>query len=274
MLETIDRPDPHVCHFVSPVVAALLEQIDEIEAADLMLVGAYARDILHVALGHQHLPLRATDDVDIALALANWRAFDAIDQTFEATRGTGICYSIAGLPTDVLPFGDIERPAGKATPTSRRGEAIDVWGMAEVYEASMAVQLDEVTRIRIPTPAGLGVLKLAAWMDRYPNGEYKDADDLAVVLFWYRTSETVRDRLYDAERDGDILIQHDFDIPLAAAALLARDIADVLGEARTAQLSERVDAELRPNLLVDRLARAHQAYGLGNPRMPATSWGR
>lgn len=46
-----------------------------------MLVGAWCRDILHAALGHE-FATSATRDVDLALGLPSWEIFDSLTGTF------------------------------------------------------------------------------------------------------------------------------------------------------------------------------------------------
>lgn len=57
------------------VVEELLK-LGDIEPDDLMIVGASCRDILHAGLGHE-FALRATTDVDVAIALPAWGPFDS-----------------------------------------------------------------------------------------------------------------------------------------------------------------------------------------------------
>ncbi len=202
-----------------------------------MLIGAVCRDILQSALGHD-FPLRATADIDLGLAIANWAAYDELASKFPAAGKTGIRYQVAGMPADLMPFGAMENPPGTVTPTTRR-EPMSVWGFTEVFEAALPLPLPTAGIIRIPTVAGYAALKLAAWLDRSAYGEYKDASDIATIMYWYLKSPDVNTRLFDTDRGHDILLQEDYDDAAAAAYVLGADIVGVIGRRRLSELAER-----------------------------------
>lgn len=252
---------PDLRAWVEPVVVALLGATD-VDPTDLMLVGAAARDALHAALGHGDLPLRGTSDVDVAVALPAPDDYRRLTERFRRLGSTGIRYEIAGVPTDVMPFGSIEDPTGKASVHGGRDEAIDVWGMREVHAGAACLVLGNGVSIAIPSPAGYTALKLAAWMDRAPHGQDKDADDLAVAMYWYTRSAQVEDSLY-AHRQ-QLLLHHDLDVPVASAAALGADVASLLGPARASDLRRRWAAEIRLPELVRAVTAAQRRYRLGS----------
>jgi hypothetical protein len=147
-----------------------------------MIVGAHCRDILRGASGPDS-GLRTTEDVDFGLTLADWAAFDELTKELEPAGNTGIRYQVADVPTDLIPFGDLEDPSGTVRPARR--EPINVWGFSEVFQTSRPLPLPDAGTIRIPTIAGYAALKLVAWLDRSAWGAYKDASDIATVLHWY-----------------------------------------------------------------------------------------
>jgi len=202
-----------------------------------MVVGAHCRDILQSALG-QELALRTTDDIDFGLAIASWAAYDELTRKLEPTGHTGIRYQVANVPTDLMPFGAVEKPWGTVTPPARN-EPMSVWSFTEVFEAACRLSLPNAGTIRIPTVAGYAALKLAAWLDRSVYGQYKDAVDIATVLYWYSESLEVDARLYETEHGQDILVQEESDYPVAAARVLGEDIAAVIGSTRLSELAER-----------------------------------
>jgi predicted nucleotidyltransferase len=116
---------------------------------------------------------------------------------------------------------------------------MSVWGFTEVFEASHPLSLPRAGTIRIPAVAGYAALKLAAWLDRSAYGQYKDASDIATVMYWYSESPEVGTLLYETERGQDILVQEESDYPVAAARVLGKDIADVIGSTRLSELAER-----------------------------------
>jgi predicted nucleotidyltransferase len=231
------RCDPELLRLVDAVVTELLAKSTPLRADDVMLVGANCRDILQSALGHE-FHLRATADIDLGLAVANWEAYDELTARLPATGDTGIRFRVAGVPADLMPFGAVEDPPGVVVPTARQ-EPMSVWGFAEVFEAALPLTLPGGTTIRIPTVAGYAALKLAAWLDRSAYGEYKDASDIATVVYWYSTSPEVDRRLYDTDPGQDILVQEDMDNSAAAARVLGKDVLGVVGHTRMSELAER-----------------------------------
>jgi predicted nucleotidyltransferase len=233
----LTKCDPALLQVPDAVVAALLSQSAGLRAQDVMIVGAHCRDILRSSLS-QESGLRTTEDIDFGLALADWAAYAGLTSELEPTGNTGIRYKVADVATDLIPFGELERPAGTVDPPARH-EPISVWGFTEVFEASRPLVLPRAGTIRIPTLAGYAALKLAAWLDRSAYGKYKDASDIATVLYWYSQSPAVFALLYETEDGIDILIQEDSDQSVAAARVLGQDIADVIGRERLAELTAR-----------------------------------
>lgn len=233
----LTRCDPALLHLVDTVVTELSAKSTLLRADDMMVVGASCRDILQSALGHD-FALRATADIDLGLAVANWIAYDELTGKLPVAGHTGIRYEVAGMPADLIPFGAVEVPPGTVTPTARR-EPMSVWGFAEVFETALHLSLPSAGTIRIPTVAGYAALKLAAWLDRSAHGEYKDASDIATVVYWYSKSPEVDTYLYDTDHGQDILLHEDLDNSAAAARVLGEEIANVIGRTRVSELAER-----------------------------------
>ncbi|AGL14206.1 hypothetical protein L083_0696 [Actinoplanes sp. N902-109] len=202
-----------------------------------MVVGACCRDILQSSLGHD-FTLRATADVDVGLAVANWAAYDELTDALTTCGNTGIRFQVAGMPADLMPFGPVEDPPGTVSPPARR-ESMSVWGFAEVFAAASPLPLGDDVVVRIPTTAGYAALKLAAWLDRSAYNEYKDASDIATVMYWYAESSEVDARLYETAHGQDVLVAEDLDSSLGAARLLGEDIAGVIGRDRLSELLKR-----------------------------------
>ena len=59
-----------------------------------LIAGAFARD-LHLRYGYGIAPLRQTEDIDIALAVANWQAFAELRQNLIVDGGFA---EAAGVP--------------------------------------------------------------------------------------------------------------------------------------------------------------------------------
>lgn len=227
---------------VARVVDALVAATSEIDCSKIMLVGAFCRDAIHAALGHTSRT-RATHDLDLALALASWSEYSMIAKAFPKVTDSGICFRIADLNVDLLPFGSIENPAGTVQPPAR-GQPMSVWAFEEIYTEAVNLTLPGGSMINIPTVAGYAAAKLGAWLDRSDYGEFKDAGDLALVLRWYTEASSVSDRLYDTPIGLEILTAEGFDAGAAAARLLGVDIVDVIGSVRQGELRARWPGDL------------------------------
>lgn len=225
--------DPGLFDMISPVVKELQESVG-LDPASVLVVGATCRDILHAAMGHT-FQVRATNDVDLGIAVGDWTVSDRIERKYVRDGGNGIRYRIAGLPVDVMPFGEIEDPAGISSPAAR-GEDLIVFGFLDVFGQAAPLPLPGGPVVRIPQPAGYAALKMRAWIDRREN---KDAKDLALCTFWYQESHTVEDRLYETNAGQQILEAVDWDAPVAAARLLGADVAGQLSAANHSDLIER-----------------------------------
>lgn len=235
MLDLTNTPDGFLGP-VARVVEAALDATDDLSSDDVMLVGAWCRDILHRALGHT-FTTTATRDLDLALALSSWDSYRALATVFPRVGDTGIRFRIADVDVDLLPFGDIEDPQGSVEPPLR-GETLSVWAFEEIFTASLPLALPPTT-IRIPTVAGFEAAKFGAWLDRSAWLEAKDASDIALILHWYAESADVQNRLYETPAGNEFLISADADVPLAAAQLLGIDVAATIGPARLAELLAR-----------------------------------
>ena len=86
-------------------------------------------------------------------------------------------------------------------------------------------------------------LKLHAWLDRHPRGEFKDATDIALILAWYEEADSLWDR-FDEIADQSCIGETD----RMAAAILGRQVRLVLGQAAAKELSERFDEETAEDL--------------------------
>jgi predicted nucleotidyltransferase len=230
------RPSSGFLDDVGLVVDELVEKA-ALEPDRIMLVGARCRDVLHAALGHTTVN-RSTHDLDVGLALSDWLAHERVAAAFRKAGTNGIRYRVAGVAVDVMPFGpEIEDPSGIARPAQRR-EPLIVFGFDDVFVRSLIVELPGAGhRIRIPTPQGYAALKLRAWVDRSQYGEFKDASDLATVINWYENWNLIDERLRGA--DSPVADLYFYDMPLACAHLLGRDIRHQLTVANASDLIDR-----------------------------------
>ncbi|XVU26552.1 hypothetical protein ACQPZJ_05725 [Actinoplanes sp. CA-054009] len=233
----LTKADPSLLHIVDGVVAEVLAKSTLLVPGEVMLVGAHCRDILQSAFGHDFL-LRATADIDLGLAVANWAAYEELVTRLPSAGNTGIRFQIGPMTADLMPFGPVENPSGTVTPATR-GESISVWGFAEVFAAAHPLELPTGGTIRIPAAAGYAALKLAAWLDRSAYGEYKDAADIATVVYWYMRSPAVETSIYETAHGQDLLVREGLDEAAAAARILGENVAALIGQERLFELTER-----------------------------------
>lgn len=236
-MHELGEVSPELLAPVTKVLEEVLPRVEELDSEQVMVVGAWCRDIWHHALGHSFDTTR-THDLDLALALTSWTAFDVIADAYPRVGDTGIRFRIAGMTVDVLPFGAVEDPTGTAQP-STRGEDMSVWAFTEIFEQSLPLPVPEGNSVRIPTVPGFTAAKLGAWLDRSAWHETRDAADLALALHWYAESSAIQDRLYESPEGSEVLVTESMDVELAAARLLGHDVAFAIGPDRLGELLDR-----------------------------------
>lgn len=229
-----EMPDADLCF--------LFDQVGQhVDRGSVMLIGARARDI-HQLRYRGTPPVRTTDDVDLALAVSNWEPLAALRVTFPAPTGAWQKLQVGSLPVDVVPFGALENPPGEVS--AGDGFLMNVAGFREAFELHELCTLSNGTTIKIPSVAGFAALKLYAWLDRHPEGKYKDAKDLALVLAWYEEDvETLYDE-FDSIYDEDIIGEPD----RMAARVLGSHVAALLGPNGAETLAERFRGETEGSL--------------------------
>ena len=238
-------------------IAAVARVITEL-GMPYVIVGATARDlILHH--GHGANLQRATQDVDFAIEVPDWPAFEAVKeqlcaQGFQATKASHRLVDSAGGVIDIVPFGHIQdERATIAWPPSGEIE-MNVLGFQEACDHAQWVRLQEdpVLDVPVATPAGLTLLKLIAWTDRSVDLRRKDAVDLGYLLSTYEQIPDVRDALYEDENTA-IMEGYDWDLSLAAAHLLGRHARAIARSDTQRRIAHLADEELEL-LNLDRLA--------------------
>ena len=191
-----------------------------------LLVGAVARDLLlHYA--HSAPIARATQDVDLAFAVADWNEFESLrtalldSQAFASTRSAHRLLYANYLPVDLIPFGGIEAQDGSITWPADETE-MGVLGFREAYETAIELMLPASRRISTASLPMLAVLKLLAWSEQHLATPRKDATDLFFILRHYLTEENSA-RLYDEA--AHLLEAEDFDYEAAGGWLAGHDAA-------------------------------------------------
>lgn len=218
----------------------LFEAIGQyVELDSVMLVGARCRDI-HQLKYRESSPSRTTKDVDLALAVGGWEPLTNLRQHFPATSAAWQKLQVEGLEVDA--FGALEKPPGEIA--SADGHVLNVAGFQEVFDAREFHRLSNGLRIAIPSVAGLAALKLHAWLDRHPRREFKDANDIALILAWYEDADSYLWECFDEVADQGCIGETD----RMAAAILGRQVRFLLGQAAAKELSERFEEETADDL--------------------------
>ena len=224
-------------HAVQRVAATL--------GVDVMIAGAFARD-LHLRYGYNIAPIRLTEDIDIALAVANWQAFAELRQLLIVVGGfaeaAGVPHRLRyrgrnmELPIDIVPFGGLESADRMIAWPPSGDEVMDVFGFREARDAAVAIMMPGNVVINVVSLAALVVLKLNAWQARHYTAPRKDAYDLQFITSHYLDAGN-RDRLWAefmAWTEAD-----DFDYEIAGARMLGYDAREMLtkdGRKRVAAL--------------------------------------
>jgi len=213
----------------------------------VLIAGAFARD-LHLLYRYEIDTQRETADVDFALAVPDWAAFEQLrenlvaSEAFRATTNPIRLRHVSDLPVDLVPFGRVERK-DRTVALPPRGELVmDVFGFREALASADVLILPPDVRSKVVSLPALAMLKLVCWQDRHYRSPMKDAVDLRLIVANYLQAGN-EDRLWDefvdwTQEDG-------FDYESAGARMLGHDIRALLdpqGIARVASLlAEQAD---------------------------------
>ena len=232
-----------------PGFRALLEAVSSVcRRRDIrfFIVGALARDLL---LEHVHgmAGIRATQDVDVAIAVSGWEQYEQV--TEELIQKWGYRHrpephrllSEAGVLLDLIPFGEIEHPPGRVGWPPDQDFVMTTLGFDEAYHSAVTLTIDGDLPLRVASLPGIGVLKLIAWSER-PYDRKRDAADLCIIMKNYY--DVVGDALYTDHLD--LFDAEPFDRNRTSCRIFGRDIARLLH--RSEPLRDRVlevlDAQL------------------------------
>lgn len=217
---------------IAAVVRAL-QAVAQPMAVDFFLMGAAARDVM---LRHAHniMPGRQTEDVDFAVMVRDWEAFNALRTALLASDEFGerpgpathrLRHKKTGRLLDIVPFGGIERADRTIAWPPDQSTVFDCFGAREAFDASISVKLPDNVQLRVASIPALALLKVTAWQDRKLTQPGKDAGDLMLYLRHYMDCGNL-DRA--ASGHADLFEMESYDHAAAGARLLGRDIALLL----------------------------------------------
>lgn len=196
------------------------------------IAGATARDLILVNVHGLH-PGRATRDMDFGVAVESWERFELLKERLAETRDfasdqralqrltwsdrtTGL-----SVPVDLIPFRGVASAENTIEWPPSRDIVMSVAGFEEALSSSLSVRIEENLIVRVASLPGLMLLKLLAWADRKFETNKDAADIYRLLTTWADAGNT--DRLYDEEMD--LLEAAEFDLQVAGAELLGRDVA-------------------------------------------------
>jgi predicted nucleotidyltransferase len=204
------------------LIAEIVVAMQKVAPDAFFIVGALARDLL---LMHAHGvdTGRATRDIDIAVMVSDWAAFERIRDGLVASSkfgATSLPYRLrySGLPVDIVPFGGVEDVNGTITWPSTR-HAMSMVGFQEALTTCVTVRLPGGVDVRVASLPAQAMLKLVVWGDRNPDRGTKDLQDFRTLAKFYHHA-VGEDRLYS---DSSLFEREDFDFEALSAYLLGRD---------------------------------------------------
>lgn len=213
-------------------LAELVAAIGEIAPeATFLLVGAMARDLL-LAYAHGIQAERATEDIDFAFAVRDWRAYGELREALIASGGfqqvPGVAHRLLfsrQRKVDLIPFGGVEDGDGAIDWPPPGDARMNVLGFREAMAAAVQVALPDGTVVDVASLPAQAILKLYAWDDRRQIQRGKDAGDLWLLLRNYLEAGN-RERLY--RESVHLLDNEDYDDDLAGAWMLGADARRLL----------------------------------------------
>lgn len=199
------------------------------------IIGATARDLIFEYVYDAKIK-RATEDIDFGVAVGSWADYEHLKMALIATdrfkddkkNEQRIWWKERGaeMKIDLVPFGNLESPAGQIAFPPKGDFVMSTVGFAEAFENSWFLELNKELTVRIASLAGLALLKFVAYSDR-PNARRRDIQDIWFIAKNYLEAGN-EGRLFD-ENAGDIdLLDDDFNYETCGARLLGRDIAQLL----------------------------------------------
>lgn len=214
---------------------------------EFCLIGATARDLM-VSHAHGVAVHRATEDVDVAVMVPDWGAYEALRKGLldggefspRSERATHKLRHVGGLPLDIVPFGGVEGPDRTLTWPPEGSEEFDCFGVNEAFAAGVTVALPEGVRVTVAPIPAQAILKITAWRDRKHTAPGRDAGDLFLFLRDYFKLGNFDRALKD---HPDLFEADDFDYVEAGVKLLARDMAPLLGREGAVRLLSVLDPE-------------------------------
>lgn len=233
------------------------------EGIKFCVVGAAARDFIVEHLYGIRMT-RATADTDFAVHLADWTQFTAlttrlIDERRFSTTGLVHRYRHPnGRLVDLIPFGNIADASRIISWPDGDESKMNVLGFDDAFKSSctLVVSSDPRLELRVVTLAGLVVLKLIAWDEKYPHRD-TDATDIYLILNNYLDCGNWIE--FQAEHT-DMFLDPLFDFAMVPGRLLGRHMSRIMDDQTRERVTHILTRESQPDVSL-RLPR--QMHGIG-----------
>ncbi|HXS93142.1 MAG TPA: nucleotidyl transferase AbiEii/AbiGii toxin family protein [Candidatus Limnocylindrales bacterium] len=250
---------------VDPSIVRVLRALDPIARegdCSYFVAGATARDLILVNI-HDLRPGRATRDIDFGIAVENWGRFALLKKRLTATgvftsdqrAQQRLTYSDQttgfSIPVDLIPFRGVTAVDSTIAWPPSRDTVLNVAGFEEALASSIPIQIEDDLIVRVASIPGLMILKLVAWSDRRHETD-KDAADIYRLLTSYADAGNT-DRLY--ENEMNLLEAVGFEMELAGAELLGRDVAQLSSPPALVLIRSVLEAEPTFESLLNHIVR-------------------
>ncbi len=228
----------------NPLLVELLRKLtDSFSKMDreFYVIGATARDIIMQQLLDTESK-RRTRDLDIAIAIPDWDAFEQVKQSliadgFEKSRDMQQRFYYGEYELDIVPYGVVAKADDNIYWPPEEVVAMSVKGFDEVLSEAITVSLDDDFKVKIASLHGLFLLKFNAWLDRNAKTS-KDAEDMSFILsnyFMANLDREIHQEVYDWEN---------FDEYIVGGYWLAYDLVTLLNTKQLNYYKEVIEDEL------------------------------
>ena len=208
---------------------------------EFYVIGATARDIIVQQL-LDTASTRRTKDLDIAIAIPDWDAFEQIKERlvadgFKKSNDMYQRFYYGAYEVDIVPYGVVAKEDDNIYWPPEEVVAMSVKGFDEVLSEAITVSIDDEFRVKIASLHGLFLLKLNAWLDRNAKTS-KDAEDMSFILsnyFMTNLDREIHQEVYDWEN---------FDEYIVGGYWLAHDLVTLLNVNQLNYYKEVIEGEL------------------------------
>ena len=205
------------------------------------VIGATARDIIVQQL-LDTASTRRTKDLDIAIAIPDWDAFEQIKERlvadgFKKSNDMYQRFYYGAYEVDIVPYGVVAKEDDNIYWPPEEVVAMSVKGFDEVLSEAITVSIDDEFKVKIASLHGLFLLKLNAWLDRNAKTS-KDAEDMSFILsnyFMANLDREIHQEVYDWEN---------FDEYIVGGYWLAHDLVTLLNVNQLNYYKEVIEGEL------------------------------